>query len=108
MEFLTNMKIHKGDTVKVIRGKDKGKTGKVEKVFTKKNKVMVEKVNVYKKHLKSQGKDRPGGIIDIIKPLPIANVILICPKCKEQTRVGYQFDKQNKKYRICKKCGEEI
>lgn len=109
------MKIRKNDTVKVTRGKDKGKTGKVEKVFPKKNKVTVAGVNVYKKHLKPKGKDKPGGIIDIIKPLAVANVVLVCPKCKKQTRVGYQFDKtslpagrQTKKYRICKKCGQEI
>lgn len=102
------MKIKKGDQVKVTAGKDKGKTAKVEKVFSKTGKVLVEGVNVYKKHLKKQGQDKPGGIIEINKPLPAGNVALICPKCQKPTRIGYKKDKQDKKYRICKKCKEAI
>jgi large subunit ribosomal protein L24 len=108
------MKIHKDDTVQVTSGKDKGKTGKVEKVFPKKAKVLVAGVNLYKKHRKAQGEGKPGGIIEISKPLPMGNVALLCPKCQKPTRVGYQIDKpastraqrgrNNKKYRICKKC----
>jgi large subunit ribosomal protein L24 len=102
------IKIHTGDTVQVTAGKDKGKTGKVEKVFSKKNKVFVSGVNLYKKHRKAQGEGKPGGIIVISRPLPRENVALLCPQCHKPTRIGYQFDKQNKKYRICKKCGGKI
>lgn len=102
------MKIKKGDTVKIIAGKDKGKTGKVEKVFPKKNRVLVAGVNLYKRHLKPQGKDKPGGIVEISRPLPIANVALICPKCNQPTRVGYLIAKDNQKHRICKKCKQVI
>jgi len=102
------MKIRKGDTVKVVSGKDKGKTGKVEKTLPKKNKILVEGANVYKKHLKPKGEGKPGGIIEINKPLPVSNVMLICPKCKKTTRVGYQLDKQRNKSRICKKCKQQI
>jgi len=102
------MKIKKGETVKIITGKDKGKTGKVEKVFPKKNKILVKGVNVYKRHVRAQGKDKPGGIVEISKPLDISNVVLICPHCQQPTRVGYSFDKGGEKHRQCKKCRQVI
>ena len=102
------IKIKKGDTIKVMAGKDKGKTGKVEKVFPKQAKVLVAGVNIYKRHLKPRGEGKPGGIIDIVKPLPLANVALLCPKCQQPTRVGFIFDKQKEKLRICKKCQEQL
>lgn len=101
------MKIKKGDTVKVLVGKDRGKTGKVEKIYPKKDKVLVSGVNIYKKHMKSQGERKPGGIIDIPRPLPRSKVALLCPKCKQPTRVGYKINPTGKK-RICKKCQQEI
>jgi len=97
------MKIKKGDTVKIIRGKDQGKTGPVEKVFPQKGKVLVGGVNVYKKHLKPRQGQR-GGIIELTKPLLISNLKLVCPTCHKPTRVGYQLGKLSKE-RICKKCG---
>lgn len=102
------MKIKKNDKILVTAGKDKGKTGKVEKVFSKTRKILIEGINLYKKHLKKQGEDKPGGIVEMNRPLTVANVALICSKCQKPTRAGYQFDKNNKKYRICKKCQEEI
>ncbi|PIS08717.1 50S ribosomal protein L24 [Candidatus Beckwithbacteria bacterium CG10_big_fil_rev_8_21_14_0_10_34_10] len=102
------IKIKVGDLVKVRIGKDKGKTGKVEKVFPKKRKVLVTGVNVFKKHLKAKGKEQPGGIIDLTKPLEVSNLSLICPKCSKVTRIGYSVGKDNKKYRKCKKCQEII
>lgn len=98
------MKLKKGDSVLITTGKDKGRKGKVEKTFPKKRKVLVAGLNVYKKHVKAQSKEKPGGIVEISRPLSVANVALICPKCKKQTRVGYVFDKKSKKHRICKKC----
>ena len=97
-------KIKKGDRVIITAGKDKGQKGKVEKVFPKINKVLVPGVNVYKRHSKPRGEKQPGGIIEIVKPLPISNVALICSKCNRPTRVGYQIDKQKSKQRICRKC----
>lgn len=102
------MKIKKGDTVKVITGKDKGKTGKVERVLLKKNKVLVAGINIYKRHLKPQGQSKPGGIIDLGKPLNISNVCLICPKCGKPTKIGFLIDKSKLKQRICKKCQQII
>lgn len=101
------MKLRKGDTVLVTGGKDKDRRGKIVRVLPDLEKVVVEGVNKYKKHLKPRGKDQPGSIIERERPLPVANVSLICPKCKEQTRVGHEM-KKDKKVRICKKCGEEI
>ena len=99
------LKIKKGDQVKVLRGKDKGRTGKVEKTDAKKNQIIVAGINVVKKHVKPQGEKQPGGIVEINKPLHFCKVILICPKCKKTTRVGFEISGKTKK-RICKKCKE--
>lgn len=103
------MKILKGDTVKIILGKDNGKSAKVLKVLPKHAKVLVEGVNVYKRHIsaKRQGIEGQGGVIDITKPVNISNVMLVCPNCKKLTRVGMSIVKKEK-FRICKKCGKEI
>ena len=101
------MKLLKGDNVKIVAGKDKGKSGKVEKVFTKTDKVLVEGVNQYKRHVKARVQGQTSEIMTITKPLPVANVQLVCPKCKKLTRVGYKMEK-DKKVRICRKCEKEI
>lgn len=97
------MKFKKDDEVKIVTGKDKGKTGKIQKVYPKVNKVLVGGVNIYKRHLKSQGSGKPGGIVEITKPLPVANIAFVCPKCKKQTRLGFQIT-GGEKQRICRKC----
>lgn len=100
------MKIKKGDKVKVLLGKDRGKTGEVKLVLGKKKRVFVEGVNLYKRHVKKmQGME--GGIIDIPKSMDLSNVALICPSCNKPTRVGYQITGDSK-VRICKKCKKEI
>lgn len=99
-------KLKKGDNVAVLLGKDSGRTGKVVRVNTKTGKVMIEGVNLYKRHVRKMG-DTPGGIIDITKLLDISNVALICPHCKKPTRVGYQM-LNSIKSRICRKCRKEI
>ena len=99
------MKIKKGDLVKVTAGKDRGREGKVERVWA--DKILVPGVNQYKKHVKPQGEGRPGEIVALPRPLPVGNVALVCPKCKQQTRVGYKFI-NDKKVRICRKCKNEI
>ena len=97
------MKILKGDKVKVLIGKDKGREGVVVKSFPKKSNVVVENLNIFKKHVKpTQGKK--GGIVEKERAIHISKVILICPECKKTTRVGYKIDKSGEKYRICKKC----
>ena len=102
------MKFKKNDEVIVTIGKDRGKKGKIEAVIPKKQSVLITGVNIYKKHLKPRGQNKPGGIIDITKPLNVAKIALICPKCGKPTRVGYQLGDGKEKLRICKKCGREI
>jgi len=103
----TTMKIKKGDTVKILYGKDSKKTGNVVAIDQKNDKVVVEGVNIYKRHLKGDGRTRTSEILAIEKPLPISKVMLICPLCGKATRV--QIKKDGKKIiRICKKCGKEI
>ncbi len=101
------MKFKKGDEVKVIMGKDKGKTGKIDKVFPKQNKVLILGVNQYKRHLKARSQNQASEIVTITKPIPLPNIVLVCPKCHLPTRIGLVL-KENKKKRICKKCQQDI
>ena len=100
------LKLKTGDTVKVLSGKDKGREGKIEKVFPGKATVLVPGVNVYKKHVKGQSGQK-AGIYDIPRPLPFSKVAVVCTKCKKPTRVGFKLV-GNKKRRMCKKCKREI
>ncbi|HBL51825.1 MAG: 50S ribosomal protein L24 [Microgenomates group bacterium GW2011_GWA2_39_19] len=101
------MKLHIGDQIIVTVGKDKGRKGKVEKVFPETDKVRVAGLNVYKKHVKSY-MGQKGGIVERFRPLPVSNVMLVCPECGKATRVGYRFDKIGSKDRICKACNAII
>jgi len=101
------MKIKKGDTILIISGKYRGKRGKVLKAFPKEGKVLVEGVNIVRKHLKPRRTGEKGQIIEIPKPFDISNAKLICSKCGKATRIGYKIV-ENKKFRICKRCGKEI
>lgn len=101
------MKIRKGDKIRVIAGKDKGKEGVVERVYRKSNKILVMGINLYKRHLKKSDKFPQGGIVEVPRPILVSKVILVCPKCKKPTRVGYLLEK-DKKVRICKKCKSAI
>ncbi len=100
------IRIKKNDKVMVISGKEKGKVGKILKVFPEKNRVIVEKVNYIKRHTRPGGKVSKGGIIEKEAPLHVSNVKLICGKCTDPVRVGYQRQPDGKTLRICKKCGE--
>ena len=101
------MKLKRNDEVKIVKGKDKGKTGKIEKIFPASNKVLVPDINTYKRHVKARMQNQKSEIITLTKPLPVSNVALICPKCKQQSRVGYLI-KNKKKERICRKCGATL
>lgn len=101
------MKLKKGDNVKIVLGKDKGKSGKIEKVFAKTQKVLITGVNQYKRHLKATSQNQPSEIVTITKPMWMYNVALICPSCKKETRVGFSLSK-NDKSRVCRKCGKKI
>jgi large subunit ribosomal protein L24 len=101
------MKLKKGDRVKVLTGKDRGDEGEVMRVFPKENKVIVEGVNVAKKHQRALRATMQAGIIDKDMPMPASNVAIICSN-DGPTRIGYRFDDQGKKVRICRKCGGDI
>ncbi|MCS6956345.1 MAG: 50S ribosomal protein L24 [Patescibacteria group bacterium] len=101
------MKIKKGDKVKIISGKDKGKEGIVEKIYKKSNKVLIPGINLYKRHLKTNPERKQGGIVDVPRPLDVSKIMLICPKCKKTTRIGFKIDNK-KKIRFCKKCQNKI
>ena len=102
------MKIRKNDTVIIITGKDKGKRGKVRRAFPKEDRVVVEGLNMLKRHSRTRGGARQGGIIELEAPLDVSNVMLVCNKCGKPTRVGFHFLDDGRKVRICHSCGEVI
>ncbi len=102
------MKLKKNDKVRVTTGKDHGRESTVERVYEKAGKVLVKDVNIYKKHIRKSEQVPQGGVVDLPRPLSIEKVALICPKCGKMTRVGFQLDKNGRKYRICRKCKNKI
>jgi|TARA_B100001964_G_C13738457_1_gene382000 large subunit ribosomal protein L24 len=103
------MRIKKGDTVKVIAGKDKGKTGKVLQAFPKISRVSVEGVNVMVKHMRSQQKGQEGQKIEFPSPIQVSNVALLCPQCGKPAKIGFEISEDKKtKNRVCKKCKKAI
>jgi len=102
------MHVKTGDTVKVIAGKDKGKTGRVLKAFPKEQRVLVEGVNIVKKHTKPSQANPQGGIIQQEAPIHVSNVMPLDPKTGQPTRVGYKVLPNGKKVRIAKKSGEPL
>lgn len=101
------LKIKKGDKVMVAYGKDKGKTGLVERVFPKTLQVLVAGVNVVKKHVKTSKKYPSGGVVEVNMPLANSKVAVVCPNCGKPSRVGFEI-KGKEKNRVCKKCGKAI
>jgi len=102
------MKLKKGDRVRVLQGKDRGKEGTIMRVLPTEGRVIVDGVNVAKRHQRATKATMQGGIIDKDMPMPASAVAIVCPK-DGATRVGYRFDESTgKKYRICKKCGGEL
>jgi large subunit ribosomal protein L24 len=100
--------IKKEDTVMVLTGKEKGKKGRVLSVTPSKSQLIIEKVNIIKRHMKPSRKYSQGGIIEKEAPIQISNVILVCPKCSKPTRIGHLIMEGDKKTRACKKCKEVI
>ncbi|HBI17497.1 MAG: 50S ribosomal protein L24 [Candidatus Moranbacteria bacterium GW2011_GWF2_34_56] len=102
------MRIKKDDKVKIIAGKDSGKSGKVLRVIRSVGKVTVEGMNIIKKHVRPKKDGEKGQRVEIAVPMDVSNVMLVCPNCKKETRVGYAIDKDGKKNRVCKKCKKNI
>ena len=105
------MNVHKNDNVKVISGNSRGKTGKVLKIYRTDERIIVEGVNIIKRHSRPSQKNPQGGIVQKEAPIPVSNVQVLCPKCGKQTRIGHKQVKdtvsgRNKSMRICAKCEE--
>lgn len=101
------MKILRNDEVLVLTGKDKGKRGRVRLVMPKDGRVVVENVNIHKRHLK-RGRARQTGIIEFEAPLEVSNVMVVCTSCGEPTRIGYEVQESGDKVRVCKRCQQVI
>ena len=106
---MKQFRIRKNDKVMIIAGKDKGKIGAVLKVLRKKDAVLIEKMNVAKRHTKGNPyQQRAGGIVEKEMPIDISNVMLVCSACAKPSKVGYRQMEDGKKVRFCKKCNEII
>ena len=101
------MRIRKGDTVKVLSGNDKGKTGEVLEIIPKTNKIVVKGVNIRKKHVKARKQGDESGIISVECAIHSAKVNVVCPKCGKATKIGY-VEEKGEKVRVCKKCGAKL
>jgi large subunit ribosomal protein L24 len=102
---MAGLKIKKGDRVRLLSGKDRGKEGEVTRALPAEGKVIVDGLNVAKKHQRATRATMQGGIIDKDMPIPVARVALVCPSCSKATRVGYRIEADGAKVRVCKKCG---
>ncbi len=102
------MHVRKGDTVVVISGKDRGKKGKIIRAEPATGRVVVEGVNVVKRHLKPRGKSMQGGIVDQEAAVPSSKVMLVCVRCNRPSRLGRTSLKDGRSVRVCKRCGEVV
>jgi len=101
-------RLRKDDTVMVIAGKERGKTGKVLRVLADKDRVLIERVNMVKRHVKPRGVQQPGGIQEKEASIHLSNVLPICPKCNKPTRVGHRRLADGHGERVCRRCGEPL
>jgi large subunit ribosomal protein L24 len=104
---VNTIKLRKGDRVRILAGKDIGKEGEITRVLRDRDRVIVDGVNVAKKHQRATRATMQGGIIDKDMPVHVSNVALLCPKCGP-TKVGYRFDPDRTKVRTCRKCGDDL
>lgn len=102
------MQIRKNDSVMVIAGKERGKTGKVLRVLSDKDAIIIERINLVKRHSKPRGPQQPGGIVEKEASIHASNLMIMCDKCNAPVRVGRKILSDGKKIRICRRCGEAI
>jgi len=102
------MRIRKDDTVVIITGKDRGKKGKVRRAFPDEDRVVVEGLNMIKRHSRARRATRQAGIIELEAPIHVSDVMLVCNRCGDPTRINFRFLDDGKKVRICNSCGEVI
>lgn len=105
---MRSVHVRRGDTVAVIAGKERGKRGKVLRIFTADGRVLIEHVNMIKKHQRPTQKLRQGGIIEREGPLALSNVLLVCGRCDKPVRTGIKVLADGRKLRVCKQCGEPV
>jgi large subunit ribosomal protein L24 len=102
------MHIRKNDSVMVIAGKERRKTGKVLRVMPKDDAAIIERVNMVKRHTRGRGPQQPGGIVEKEAPIPLSNLMLMCDKCNAPVRVGRKTMTDEEKVRVCRRCGDPI
>lgn len=102
------MQIRKNDSVMVISGKEKGKTGKVLRVLPKEDSVLIERLNLVKRHSRPRGPQQPGGIVEKEASIPVSNLMIMCDKCNAPVRIGHKILTDGGKIRICRRCGEAL
>lgn len=101
------MKLKIGDTVRIMVGKDKGREGKIERIYAKRNQVLIPDVNIYKKHVKKSEQSPQGGIVEVPRPIDVSKVMLMCPHTKKPTRIAFKYV-DGKKVRFSKKANKAI
>jgi large subunit ribosomal protein L24 len=101
-------KIKKNDTVMVVTGRDRGKTGKVMRVMPERGRVVIERLNIVKRHSKPRGAQSPGGIVEKEAPIAVSNVMIFCDRCNAPVRIGFKLTDGGDKTRVCRRCGETI
>ena len=101
-------RIRKNDTVMVITGKDRGKTGKVLRVLPETQRVLVERLNIVKRHTRARGPQSPHGIVEKEAPIHVSNVMIMCDKCNGPVRMGKQVLDDGRHVRVCRRCGDQI
>ncbi len=102
------LKLKKGDKVQVLAGKDRGKTGKVLKLFSVKSRAIVEGVNLAKKHMRRRSESEPGGIKEVPTSIHVSNLALVCPQCGKGTRFGVKVSEDKSKAKVCKRCQQAM
>ena len=102
------MKIRRNDTVEILAGKDRGKRGRVRRALPKKDRVVVEGLNMIKRHSRARRAARQAGIVELEAPLHVSNVMYVCPKCKKTSRIGHKVLEDGRKVRTCRACEEAI
>jgi large subunit ribosomal protein L24 len=101
-------KLRKNDTVMVVTGRERGKTGKVLRVLPLRGRVVVERLNMVKRHTKPRGAGSPGGIVEKEAPLDVSNVMVMCDRCNAPVRIGIKFSGDGSKSRVCRRCGDAL
>ena len=102
------MQIRKNDSVMVISGKERGKTGKVLRVNPKEDAVIIERINVVKRHTKPRGPQQAGGIVEKEASIPASNIMIMCDKCNAPVRIGHKVLADGNKIRVCRRCAEAL